>query len=127
MEKFVHDLAESDNFMEETLNLADQLEAALKQLDETPGAVLAKETASRAAQNIRDQIQKRQDELSGQAALDHHRRMRELGILTDEELQALRKANQEKIDQELQNAIQNTVNVQNTENNQNTQQPLNYN
>ena len=53
--------------------------------------------------------------------------MRELGILTDEELQALRKANQEKIDQELQNAIQNTVNVQNTENNQNTQQPLNYN
>ena len=127
MEKFVHDLAESDNFMEETLNLADQLEAALKQLDETPGAVLAKETASRAAQNIRDQIQKRQDELSGQAALDHHRRMRELGILTDEELQALRKANQEKIDQELQNAIQNTVNVQNNDNNQNTQQPLNYN
>lgn len=97
MEQFVKDIAASDVRMEETLNTVDMLSGALDQLNESTGAVLAREAAGQTARNVLEKILKKQDDQSGQSEFDHARTLRERGFLTPEEREELKKQNEKKI------------------------------
>ena len=97
MERFVHDIAESDARMEETLNTVDQLSGALDQLNESAGAVLMNEAAQQAAAKLLASYQKKVDQEIGVDAIAHARNLRELGWLTKEEREAQRLANEKRL------------------------------
>ncbi|MCC8129610.1 MAG: hypothetical protein LIO51_06715 [Clostridiales bacterium] len=97
-------LAEQDAEMEEVLRTAEEIEGRLKQLDNAPGSLMAREIAADKAQEFLDDIQKKQEvEIkSDEGRLKE--KLERLGILTEEEQQELKRQAEEYEQQILQQA-----------------------
>lgn len=95
MTQFLKELSESEQRMEEAINMVDKLNGALKQLDESMGHKLAMQASQDSAKNILEQIAEKQKNQVGMTEEEFAARMKALGLKTKEQLAAEQKAIQE--------------------------------
>ena len=84
-------LAEGDQQLDETLRAMDDLEGRLAQLDLAPGSVRALEVASEESERILDELKKEQEIEAGLSRERVKNFRQHNGIMTEEELQNLRR------------------------------------
>lgn len=83
MDQLIEDFVASDQRMEETLNTVERITAALRQVDESRGNLLAMEAATLEAQKVLDEILKENQTIS---ADEHSRLLEQHGLKTPEKI-----------------------------------------
>lgn len=79
-------LAASDAEIDEMLKLMDDIEGRIKQLNSAPGFTRAQEIAAEEAAAVIEEIKRRQDVESGELASKAPKHLKDMGILSKEEL-----------------------------------------
>lgn len=84
-------LAESDAQIDETLKTMDDIEGRIQQLSRAPGSLRAQEVAAEEAEKALQEITERQRDQSGQSAVRAKKMREEMGILSEEQLEELKR------------------------------------
>lgn len=94
VDELFRELAASDVELDEALKALDDIEGRIKQLNEAPGAIRAREVASEEAARAVEEIKKLQENASGELDARARHIREKLGIYTDEQLEQIRKQNE---------------------------------
>ncbi len=106
------EMAKSDAEIDESLKIMDEIEGRIEQLNNAPGAVRAREVAmeeaERAVEDINEMLKKRAGVLDAQKS----KGLREIGILSEEELRAMQQELAEEEARETQEMMDRIENIE---------------
>ena len=106
VEAIFKEMAESDVALNESLQMMEDIEGRLRQLDNAPGTVRAREVAFESANKTMDEITKLQEVQNGKNVARAHKIRENLGIKNEQELELMRKQGEEEMLRAKEEAVQ---------------------